>query len=119
MPYNHIGHGFSADITRTFRNMLNQNQLKSTWRQNDRMVVAQMIVPLYVPSHHVRPHAHTTFLHFTFLRGLSGVAPLYPSVRPTNASEFAKNDNSRGPGDLRARCERSGPLKNFKKVRNS
>ena len=49
-------------------------------------------------------HAHTTFLHFTFLRGLSGVAPLCSSVRPTNASEFAKNDSSRGPEDLRARC---------------
>ena len=42
MPYNHIGHGFSADITRTFRNMLNQSQLKSTWRQNDRTVLLQM-----------------------------------------------------------------------------
>ena len=43
MPYNHIGNGFSADTTRTFRNMLNQSQLKSTWRQNDRTVLLQMI----------------------------------------------------------------------------
>ena len=56
------------------------------------------------------------FLTLHFYRSLSGVAPLCPSVRPTNTSESAKNGSSRGPEDLRARCERSGPLENFKKV---
>ena len=55
------------------------------------------------------------FFTSPFLKGLSGVAPLCPSVRSTNASEFAKNGNSRGPGDLRARCKRLGPSKNFQK----
>ena len=61
------------------------------------------------------PVRSRVFPHFTFLRSLSGVAPLYPSVRPTSTSESAKNDNSRGPEDLRARYERFRPLKIFKK----
>ena len=59
----------------------------------------------------MRSHAHTTVPLLTFLWGLGGVAPLCTPVRRANASEPARNDLSRGPEDLRARCERFRSLK--------
>ena len=62
-------------------------------------------------THPMRSHAYTTVPLLTSLWGLGGVAPLCTPVRPTNASESARNDLSRGPEDLRARCKRFGSLK--------
>ena len=59
----------------------------------------------------MRSHAYTTVPLLTSLWGLGGVAPLCTPVRPTNASESTRNDLSRGPEDLRARCKRFGSLK--------
>ena len=33
---------------------------------------------LYVPSNHVRPHAHTTFLHLTISKGSERRSPFVP-----------------------------------------
>jgi len=77
-------------------------------------------------THPMSSHAHTTVPPLTFLRGQGGVAPLCTPVRTTNASESARNDLSRGPEDLRARCKRFGSSKisktknrNFSPIRST